>query len=178
MRTQCTYYSSPKCLAFLLCLKTKAISFLPCLSLSLSLSLSLWHTHTHTLSLSFLFQVFFHLLYSIFFHSHVCHQSSSTPLSQHPYTIAWVDFRLKLSCINAVLHYEYPILQQKFTIALLLKCKKKKKRKKCLPQCSFTHMHLGAYLWIYHAIMVMAQSSSYQILCLFLDVCPVELKGI
>ena len=33
-----------------------------------------------------------------------------------------------LSFINAVLRYEYPILQQKFTIALLLKCKKKKKK--------------------------------------------------
>ena len=71
MRTQCTYYSSPKCLAFPFSLKTKAISFPLILSLSLSLSLSF---------------------------------------------------------INAVLHYKYPILQQKFTIALLLKCKKKEKK--------------------------------------------------
>ena len=161
MRTQCIYYSSPRCLAFSFCLKTKTISLPPSLPVSLFLFLSFLSQH-------FLPYSIFSILMSVI--------SLSLP---HNHNIRTLLFELTSDSNYHALMLSYitsHLLQQKLTVALLLKCKKK--RKKSLPRCSFTHMHLCAYLWIYHAIMVMAQSSSYQILCLFLDVCPVELKGI
>ena len=104
------------------------------------------HTHTHTLFLSLSYPKFFFICFTVFFSILMSVISLSLP---HNHNIRTLLFQLTSdSNYHALMLSSITSNQscnKKITIASLLKCIKKRKKKR-LPQCSFTHMHFCAYL--------------------------------